>query len=111
MNDNLPNALGGKFALGSTVKDLTTGFTGMATARHHYLNGCTRVEVTPPAIKKNTEMPDAQVFDEQQLVLVGKTTLALRKELAKGATNATGKPGGPAKGPGTAGPPGNRGKT
>lgn len=52
--------------LGSHVKDIVTGFIGVAVAEHRYLNGCKRVTVQPIA-DKDGKLPETQTFDEPQL--------------------------------------------
>jgi hypothetical protein len=54
--------------LGDEVKDSVSDFTGTVVALHLYLNGCTRVSVQPKVNKDGT-LPDAQSFDEPQLVV------------------------------------------
>lgn len=56
--------------LGMKVKDMVTGFTGIAVSSHFYLNGCTRVTVQPE-IDKDGKLPGTATFDEPQLVTVG----------------------------------------
>lgn len=52
--------------LGDKVKDIVTGFTGIAVCKTRYLNGCDRVGVQAPS--KQNEKPIAwQYFDEPQL--------------------------------------------
>lgn len=53
--------------LGQEVQDKVSGFTGVAVAKHLYLNGCSRVTVQPK-IDKDGKLPEAQTFDEPQLV-------------------------------------------
>jgi len=62
--------------LGDEVKDLVTGFKGIAVARHSYLNGCDRITVQPPC-KKGEPLPEELNFDEPQLVVtkVGKVKI------------------------------------
>lgn len=55
--------------LGDEVKDMVTGFKGIAVARHEFLNGCARIGVQPK-IKKDGALPDEYTFDEPQLVLI-----------------------------------------
>lgn len=55
--------------LGSKVRDSVTGFEGVATAKHEYLNGCVRYSVEPP-IGYDGKLPEAQTFDVQRLVVV-----------------------------------------
>lgn len=52
--------------LGSRVKDLVTGFVGIAVARCDYLNGCIRIGVQPK-VDKDGKLPDTIYFDEPQL--------------------------------------------
>lgn len=58
-----------EFALGSTVRDKVTGFTGIATSRVVYLNGCIQYGLRP---KVGAEMkhPDTEYIDLGQLELV-----------------------------------------
>lgn len=55
--------------LGDEVKDLVSGFTGIAMTRHEYLNGCNRFTVQPK-MDESHELPKAETFDEPQLELV-----------------------------------------
>jgi hypothetical protein len=57
------------FKLGSKVRDSITGFTGIATSKHEYLNGCIRISITPP-VDKEGKMQEPQVFDIQQIEVV-----------------------------------------
>lgn len=56
--------------LGTKAKDTVTGFTGTATARFTYLNGCVRIELQPPA--KDNVMVEPAVFDERGLDVTAK---------------------------------------
>lgn len=56
--------------LGDKVKDVVTGYTGIATARHEYLNGCVQITVTPmqnAAQKKDDTYPAGAKLDIEQL--------------------------------------------
>lgn len=55
--------------LGSKYTDAITGFTGIATSRHHYLYGCVRVCLEPDCLRDG-KPPEAQTFDEQRLSFV-----------------------------------------
>lgn len=68
--------------LGDKVKCTVTGFTGTATARHEYLNGCVQYSVRPP-VDKEGKLVDVQCFDVEQLVVVSKPKVAPKK-FAKG---------------------------
>ena len=55
--------------LGQKVKDLVSGFTGVAYGRSTFLNGCNRIGVQPQ-IREDGTLPQDQWFDEPQLVVV-----------------------------------------
>lgn len=55
--------------LGDEVKDTVSGFQGIAFGKTDFLNGCTRIGVQPP-VDKEKKLPDAQWFDEPQLLVV-----------------------------------------
>ena len=58
-------------ALGSKVKDVVSGFTGIVIGRYHYLYGCTRYGVQPRTEKgKPNSLPNTKTFDEPQLKVV-----------------------------------------
>jgi hypothetical protein len=64
--------------LGNQVKDIVTGFVGIAVSKVEYLNGCVQYCVKPPS--KDGAMPDGQYIDIQQLELVGDGIAVQRKE-------------------------------
>lgn len=53
--------------LGTVVTDSITGFTGVATSRTEYLNGCAKVGVQHKELHEGKPV-DTQYFDELQLV-------------------------------------------
>lgn len=55
--------------LGDKVKDRISGFSGIATARYEYLNGCIRFQVEPDKLNKGA-MIDGKIFDLEQLTVV-----------------------------------------
>ncbi len=57
-------------SLGDTVRDIVTGFTGIATARVEYLNGCKQICIKPK-VAENGKMPDGEYIDMQQAEMVG----------------------------------------
>lgn len=57
--------------LGSKVKDKVSGYSGIAIARHEFLNGCVRYSVQDK-INKDGKLPEEKWFDEGQLEVVGK---------------------------------------
>jgi hypothetical protein len=56
--------------LGKKVKDNVTGFTGIATARVQYLNGCVQFKIQG-ASNKSGEAKDMWI-DEGQISVLGK---------------------------------------
>lgn len=55
--------------LGDKVKDLVTGFTGIAVGKTTWLYGCHRISVQP-LVDKEGKMVDALTFDEPQLEVI-----------------------------------------
>ena len=53
-------------ALGSKVKDMSTGFTGIATSRTLYFNGCVQYYIEAP-VGKDGKIPAGVSIDEQYL--------------------------------------------
>lgn len=67
--------------LGQKVRDVVTGFEGIADCRMEFLNGCVRVSVQP-AMKPDKEdgrqyVQESKVFDEQQLEILEAKPIAL----------------------------------
>ncbi len=56
-------------ALGTTVRDRVTGFTGLAVAKVEYLNGCVQICVKAP-LDKDGKMVDGEYIDISQLEVV-----------------------------------------
>lgn len=54
--------------LGNTVRDVVTGFTGIATARVEYLNGCVQFCLSPKAV--DNKVVDGVYIDHQRLEVV-----------------------------------------
>ena len=57
--------------LGQKVRDKMTGFTGIATAKIEFLNGCVQIQIKPKAVKKD-EMPDGVFVDVEQIEILDK---------------------------------------
>lgn len=70
--------------LGDKVKDIVTGFVGIATARHSYLNGCDRLTIQPSYKVKEGIQPDSQTFDEPQLKIVKSSVVLQGSKLTGG---------------------------
>lgn len=56
--------------LGSRVKDLVTGFEGIAIARTVWLHGCARISVQPVGLSTEGKRFEQETFDEPQLLVV-----------------------------------------
>lgn len=54
---------------GDKVKDLVSGYTGIATSVTRFLNGCDRVCVCPP-VKEDGSFQDERWFDATQCEIV-----------------------------------------
>ena len=61
--------------LGQKVRDLVTGFTGIAIYRCEYLHGCVRIGVTPRVVDDG-KLGEVQSFDEPALEVVEDTPFA-----------------------------------
>jgi len=86
--------------LGDLVRDVVTGFEGIAVSKHIFLTGCNRWGVQPlpePAKKggKITFKVDSTAFDEPQLVIVEKAKVKLPEAKTEPAAPAHRKKGGP----------------
>lgn len=67
--------------MGTQVKDLITGVTGMVTAVTQYITGCDQLLVSvPPDPEKPNVMPDSIWLDDSRLVRIGKDKLVLEVE-------------------------------
>lgn len=55
--------------LGNKVRDLITGYEGVATAKVEYINGCIQYCVKPK-IGADGKMPDPEYIDSQQLEVI-----------------------------------------
>lgn len=56
--------------LGMEAKDKVTGFTGIITARIHFLNGCVQFGIRPKA-KDGNKVEDSLFVDWQQIEILG----------------------------------------
>lgn len=74
--------------LGDEVIDIVSGFKGIASACHNYLNGCNRISVQPP-VDNDGRLPEAQSFDEPQLKVL---TAGKVQNFAKTKATPTGGP-------------------
>jgi len=65
--------------LGDEVKDMVTGFKGIATSITTYINGCRRIGVQPP-MGKDGKYPDAWHIDEPQLSIIKKQKVSVGEQ-------------------------------
>ena len=56
--------------LGDRVKDIISGFEGIATGRIEYLYGCSQIQIVPETMDKDGKKRDAQWLNEQRVVIV-----------------------------------------
>ena len=77
---------------GSKVKDIISGFTGIATARALHMTGCVQYQVEGIQGKKqkeNGEMPPAYWIDESKLkVMPGKVIVLTKPKPTEGPQNS-----------------------
>ncbi len=76
--------------LGDKVKDLVTGFCGIAVARTEWLYGCNRITIQPDVLDKEGEIYDGIAFDEPQLIILQKQVVEREQPV-----DDPGLPGGP----------------
>ena len=74
--------------LGEKVKDIVSGFSGIATAEAQYLNGCIQYEITAPVNEKG-DIITAWV-DSQQIKGSGKI-IAFKSSPSGGPQNHPGR--------------------
>jgi len=55
--------------LGDVIRDKISGFTGVATSRTEYLNGCIRWAISPQQLHEGKPI-EAGYFDEEQVEVV-----------------------------------------
>lgn len=65
--------------LGMEVKDIVTGYTGIAVAAVEYLQGCRRVTIQAK-VKEDGTIPEDGTFDEPQLEIIGRGILPAPKK-------------------------------
>lgn len=63
--------------LGQKVRDVVTGFTGIADCRMEWMNGCVRFSVQPPVKKGSAFVPESKSFDQEQLEVLVDMPIAL----------------------------------
>jgi hypothetical protein len=56
--------------LGTRMKDLVTGFEGIAIARVEFLNGCIQYMLKPQKLDKDGKTIEANAIDSEQLRII-----------------------------------------
>lgn len=74
-----------KIQLGDHVKDLITGFHGIAVCKTDWLNGCCRVGVQSQSLDSG-KLIDIQTFDIEQLEILEASKVKLVKPPTGGPT-------------------------
>jgi len=83
--------------LGDKVKDVVTGYTGIATAKTEYLNGCVQMTVTPKQSaeqRKNDGYPEGIKLDIEQLKKVSDGVNVPQLKVVKSRTGGAPSRGG-----------------
>lgn len=80
--------------LGMRVRDVVTGFEGVAIARVEYITGCDQFGVQPPGMDRDGNLIEARYFDYTRLEIVDAEKVAFpASDVAVSAD-----PGGPERG-------------
>lgn len=69
--------------LGRKVKDKITGFSGIVTGVCSYITGCDQYLVAPKVNKDGTYVK-SQWFDENRVMVVGKSLITIEDERVSG---------------------------
>lgn len=68
-----------KIKLGSTVKDVITGFTGIVMARTEYLTKCAHLGILVTKMPKDGKIPNWEWIDETRCTVVKKEKIKLQE--------------------------------
>lgn len=75
-----------KFALGTHVREVVTGFEGYVCGRAEHLTGCNTYGIQPAAREEDRRaVPKFEWFDEQRLQATGQPGVTLPTAAAPGA--------------------------
>jgi len=75
--------------LGQKVKDIVSGLTGITIAKVEYLNGCVQYAVKPKMKEKDTETPQAEYIDVEQLQVINDGIIKKKKITKNGGIKET----------------------
>ena len=56
--------------LGDRVRDVVTGYEGIASGISHFLNGCVSVGISAVAVASDGKIPSMEWLDEQRVAVV-----------------------------------------
>lgn len=84
----------GTIKLGDKVKDVYSGYTGIAAGRTQWMHGCDHIGIKPEGLDKDKKPFELKWFDEPQVELVKAQEVKVPKQV-KAAT----RPGGPRPNP------------
>ena len=78
--------------LGQEVRDVVTGFKGIATVRADHLFGCVRIGVKPQGFDKDGRIQDHEFFDEASLEVVSEGIIPTLTKPEPAPVKSTGGP-------------------
>lgn len=81
---------GERVRLGDRVRDVVTGFTGVASGYAVYLNGCVQWMVSPP-VGADSTVPDTKWIDEERLKVVKSGAVVIERRTMPGGPVTTGR--------------------
>lgn len=76
-----------KIKLGSTVRDMITGFTGIVMARTEYLTDCVHLGISVMEIPKEGKIPDWEWIDERRCFIIKTKGIVKLQEPVKVESN------------------------
>ena len=76
--------------LGDKVRDIHSGFEGIAVAKTTFINGCVQYAIQPKCGKDNKILEDVGI-DEQSLVVVGAKKKPVKKTSTGGRNSSSTK--------------------
>jgi len=71
--------------LGDEVKEIVSGFSGIATGRTEYIAGCIQILVCPKTLTKDGELKKGKWFDEGLLEVIKRKSVNTDKVKTKKA--------------------------
>lgn len=78
-----------RIKLGWKVKDVVTGFTGIAICRTKFLTGCVQIGILPQS-EDPTKYPDSNHIDESRLIKIDDGVLEYTQTIVDEETKSPG---------------------